>query len=65
STGSLGHIVFMECGHQIAGQLYYHIQLVVNNWLMLEGHSVGIADTIVDQQTYETIQTTIKLIHVK
>ncbi|CAF4361552.1 unnamed protein product [Rotaria sp. Silwood2] len=60
STGSLGHIVFMECGYQIAGQLYYHIQLVVNNWLMLEGHSVGIADTIVDQQTYETIQTTIK-----
>ncbi|CAF3588067.1 unnamed protein product [Rotaria sp. Silwood1] len=60
STGSLGHIVFMEYGHQIAGQLYYHIQLVVNNWLMLEGHSVGIADTIVDQQTYETIQTTIK-----
>ncbi|CAF1484525.1 unnamed protein product [Rotaria sp. Silwood1] len=54
------HIVFMECGHHIAGQLYYHIQLVVNNWLMLEGHSFGIADTITDQQTYETIQATIK-----
>ncbi|CAF3875482.1 unnamed protein product [Rotaria sp. Silwood1] len=60
SVGSLAHIVFMECGHHIAGQLYYHIQLVVNNWLMLEGHSFGIADTITDQQTYETIQATIK-----
>ncbi|CAF5034825.1 unnamed protein product, partial [Rotaria sp. Silwood1] len=59
SAGSLAHIVFMECGHHIAGQLYYHIQLVVNNWLMLEGHSIGIADTIADQQTYETIQATI------
>ena len=60
SAGSLAHIVFMECGHDIAGKLYYHIQLVVNNWLMLEGHSIGIADTIADQTTYETIQATIK-----
>ncbi|CAF1491913.1 unnamed protein product, partial [Rotaria sordida] len=30
SAGSLAHIVFMECGHHIAGQLYYHIQLFVN-----------------------------------
>jgi DNA-directed RNA polymerase II subunit RPB1 len=34
SAGSLAHIVFMECGHEVAGKLYYHIQLVVNNWLM-------------------------------
>jgi DNA-directed RNA polymerase II subunit RPB1 len=27
---------------------------------MIEGHSIGIADTIADQQTYETIQATIK-----
>ncbi|CAF3626686.1 unnamed protein product [Rotaria sp. Silwood1] len=59
STGSLAHIVFMECSHQIAAQFYHHIQLVVDNWLMLEGHSFGIADTIADRQTYETIQATI------
>ncbi|CAF4721648.1 unnamed protein product, partial [Rotaria magnacalcarata] len=59
SAGSLLHIAFMECGHHIAGRLYYHIQLVVNNWLMLEGHSIGIADTIADQQTYDTIRSTI------
>ena len=60
SAGSLAHIVFMECGHEIAGKLYYHIQLVVNNWLMLEGHSIGIADTIADQSTYQTIKETIE-----
>jgi DNA-directed RNA polymerase II subunit RPB1 len=41
NAGSLGHIVFMECGHEIAGKFYSYIQLVVNNWLMIEGHSVG------------------------
>jgi DNA-directed RNA polymerase II subunit RPB1 len=60
SAGSLAHIVFMECDHHIAGKLYYHIQLVINNWLMIEGHSISTADTIADQQTYETIQATIK-----
>jgi DNA-directed RNA polymerase II subunit RPB1 len=41
SAGSLGHIVFMECGHETAGKFYFHIQLVVNQWLMIEGHSIG------------------------
>jgi DNA-directed RNA polymerase II subunit RPB1 len=40
-AGSLGHIVFMECGHETAGKFYFYIQLVVNNWLMLEGQSIG------------------------
>ncbi len=41
SAGSLGHIVFMECGHETAGKFYFHVQLVVNQWLMIEGHSIG------------------------
>ena len=60
NAGSLLHIAFMECGHDVAGKLYHHIQLVVNNWLMLEGHSIGIADTIADQTTYKTIVETIE-----
>ncbi|CAF1066419.1 unnamed protein product [Adineta steineri] len=60
SAGSLGHIVFMECGHEIAGKFYSHIQLIVNNWLMIEGHSIGINDTITDEQTYKIIQDTIE-----
>lgn len=32
----------------------------MNNWLLLEGHSIGIGDTIADPQTYADIITTIK-----
>ena len=60
SAGSLAHIVFLELGFQVAGDFYGHIQTVVNNWLMLEGHSIGIGDTIADPETYISIQNTIK-----
>jgi hypothetical protein len=33
---------------------------VVNNWLLLEGHSIGIGDTIADPGTYADIIATIK-----
>jgi DNA-directed RNA polymerase II subunit RPB1 len=56
SAGSLVHIVFMELGHDIAGKFYGNIQTVVNNWLLIEGHSIGIGDTIADPETYEKIQ---------
>ncbi|XP_005100330.1 DNA-directed RNA polymerase II subunit RPB1 [Aplysia californica] len=60
SAGSLVHIVFLEMGYEIAGEFYGNIQTVINNWLLLEGHSIGIGDTIADQQTYQDIQDTIR-----
>ncbi|XP_064614759.1 LOW QUALITY PROTEIN: DNA-directed RNA polymerase II subunit RPB1-like [Liolophura sinensis] len=60
STGGLVHITFLELGFEQAGELYGNIQTVVNNWLLLEGHSIGIGDTIADPQTYVDIQDTIK-----
>lgn len=33
---------------------------MINNWLLIEGHSIGIGDTIADPQTYIEIQDTIK-----
>jgi len=60
SSGSLAHVVFMEMGYEVAGLMYGHIQTVINNWLLLEGHSIGIGDTIADPQTYVDIQDTIK-----
>lgn len=59
SAGSLVHIVFLELGYECAGLLYGDIQTVVNNWLLLEGHSIGIGDTIADPSTYRAIQDTI------
>ncbi|XP_055313031.1 DNA-directed RNA polymerase II subunit RPB1 [Sitodiplosis mosellana] len=60
SAGSLLHIVFLELGHEIAGRFYGNIQTTVNNWLLLEGHSMGIGDTIADPQTYHEIQQSIR-----
>ncbi|KAK6195965.1 hypothetical protein SNE40_001281 [Patella caerulea] len=60
SSGSLAHIVFMELGFEIAGELYGNIQTVINNWLLIEGHSIGIGDTIADPQTYIDIQDAIR-----
>ena len=60
SAASLLHIIFMELGHEVCGRFYGNIQTVVNNWLLYEGHSIGIGDTIADPQTYLDIQATIK-----
>ncbi|XP_034256359.1 DNA-directed RNA polymerase II subunit RPB1 [Thrips palmi] len=60
SAGSLLHVIFLELGHEVCGQFYGNIQTVVNNWLLLEGHSIGIGDTIADRQTYAEIQNAIK-----
>ncbi|CAG9581409.1 unnamed protein product [Danaus chrysippus] len=59
SAGSLLHICMLELGHEIAGRFYGNIQTVINNWLLLEGHSIGIGDTIADPQTYQEIQRAI------
>jgi len=59
AAGSLLHVSQLENGHEENGLFYGNIQTVVNNWLLLEGHSIGIGDTIADPQTYQDIITTI------
>ncbi|XP_070193004.1 DNA-directed RNA polymerase II subunit RPB1-like isoform X1 [Littorina saxatilis] len=59
SAGSLPHVVVMEMGHEVAGVMYGAIQKLVNQWLLTEGLSIGIEDTIADRQTYADIQNTI------
>ncbi|XP_032236944.2 DNA-directed RNA polymerase II subunit RPB1-like [Nematostella vectensis] len=60
SSGSLIHIIAMELGHDIARMFYSDVQCVVNNWLLLEGHSIGIGDCIADSDTYDEIQRATK-----
>ncbi|KAK2863122.1 hypothetical protein Q5P01_002655 [Channa striata] len=60
SAGSLVHISYLEMGHDITRLFYSNIQTVVNNWLLIEGHSIGIGDSIADAKTYLDIQNTIK-----
>ncbi len=58
-TGSLMHVIAAEFGYDTARDFYGNIQKVVNNFLMIEGHSIGIGDTIADSYTYSDIQKTI------
>ena len=58
-TGSLMHVIAAEFGYDTARDFYGNIQKVVNNFLMIEGHSIGIGDTIADAFTYSDIQKTI------
>lgn len=60
AAGSLLHVSQLENGHLENGLFYGNIQTVVNNWLLIEGHSIGIGDTIADPQTYADIIATIK-----
>ncbi|XP_015756612.1 PREDICTED: DNA-directed RNA polymerase II subunit RPB1-like [Acropora digitifera] len=60
SSGSLVHIVAVELGHEVARLFYGNIQTVVNNWTLIEGHSIGIGDCIADSETYDEIQRVTK-----
>ena len=53
------HVIAAEFGQDVARDFYGNIQKVANNFLMIEGHSIGIGDTIADAETYSDIQRTI------
>ena len=59
------HIITMEWGHEVARAFYGNVQMLVNNYLLIEGHSIGIGDTIADSVTYNDIQRTIRQAKVK
>ncbi|KIH68336.1 RNA polymerase Rpb1, domain 5 [Ancylostoma duodenale] len=47
SAGNLLHVVALELGHEVAAKFYSHIQMVVNAWLLREGHTIGIGMLLV------------------
>ena len=53
------HVIALEQGHEVAQRFYDNIQTVVNNYLLVEGHSIGIGDTIADNFMYGEIQRAI------
>ncbi|MDA4133382.1 MAG: DNA-directed RNA polymerase subunit A', partial [Thaumarchaeota archaeon] len=56
SAGGIIHIVFNEMGPEAAMGFLNGCQRVVNYWLLHDGHSIGIGDTIPDSKTIEKIQ---------
>ena len=59
SNGGLIHIVTREKGPQVCAKLFGNIQKVVNFWLLHNGFSTGIGDTIADGSTMKEITETI------
>lgn len=60
STGSLIHVIWEEVGPDAARKFLGHTQWLVNYWLLQQGFSIGIGDTIADASTMETINETIQ-----
>ncbi|KAI9885625.1 MAG: hypothetical protein M1823_002587 [Watsoniomyces obsoletus] len=56
SKGGLIHIIFNERGPEAAMAFFNGAQTVVNYWLLHYGFSIGIGDTIPDQNTISGIQ---------
>jgi DNA-directed RNA polymerase II subunit RPB1 len=56
SAGGIIHTIFNEFGHETALSFFNGAQTVVNYWLLHNGFSIGIGDTVPDQGTVEKIQ---------
>lgn len=59
SHNSLVHIIFNEKGPNRCMEFFNGCQRVVNYWLLHNGFSIGIGDTIPDKKTIVTIQETV------
>lgn len=55
SQGGIIHIIFREKGPEVTRDFFSGVQKVVNFWLLHNGFSIGIGDTIPDKGTMEAI----------
>ncbi|KAH6692661.1 DNA-directed RNA polymerase II subunit RPB1 [Plectosphaerella plurivora] len=56
ASGGIVHIVYNEHGPYAAMRFLNGVQQVVNYWLLQNGHSIGIGDTIPDTDTIAKVQ---------
>ena len=56
SAGGVIHIIFNEAGPKAAMKFFNGAQTVVNYWLLHNGFSIGIGDTIPDRNTIQQIE---------
>ncbi|KAJ3202482.1 DNA-directed RNA polymerase II subunit rpb1 [Entophlyctis luteolus] len=55
SGGGIIHVTAMEFGPEAAKKFFHACQVVVNYWLLQNGFSIGIGDTIADEATMANI----------
>ncbi|MCJ1486148.1 DNA-directed RNA polymerase II subunit rpb1 [Schaereria dolodes] len=56
SGGGIIHIIYNEKGPEAAMSFFNGAQMVVNYWLLHNGFSIGIGDTIPDRETIQKIE---------
>ena len=61
ASGGIVHIIFNELGWEAALGFFTGCQAVVNFWLLHNGFSIGIGDTIPDKATIEKIEEAINI----
>lgn len=59
SAGGIIHVIFNELGWEAALKFFTGCQTIVNYWLLHNGFSIGIGDTIPDRPTIEKIEEAI------
>ncbi|KAJ3291866.1 DNA-directed RNA polymerase II subunit rpb1 [Rhizoclosmatium sp. JEL0117] len=60
SGGGIIHVTAMEFGPEAAKRFFHACQVVVNYWLLQNGFSIGIGDTIADEATMGNIVNAIQ-----
>ena len=61
SAGELIHIIKNEYGPVVVRDFFNGVQKVVNHWLLQNGFSIGIGDTVADRETIDAINSAITL----
>ncbi|KAI9682843.1 MAG: DNA-directed RNA polymerase II subunit rpb1 [Trizodia sp. TS-e1964] len=56
ASGGIIHVIFNELGPAVAMKFFNGCQTVVNYWLLHNGFSIGIGDTIPDKKTIQGIE---------
>ncbi|WFD00426.1 DNA-directed RNA polymerase [Malassezia yamatoensis] len=59
TAGGLIHIIFRERGPVVCRDFFGGVQRIVNYWLLHNGFSIGIGDTVADKATTANINLTI------
>ncbi|NDB58424.1 DNA-directed RNA polymerase subunit A' [bacterium] len=57
--GGLVHMIWKDYSEQASADFIYNTQKIVNNWLVINGYSVGISDCLVTDEINENIQKNI------
>jgi DNA-directed RNA polymerase II subunit RPB1 len=61
SSGGLVHVIWMDHGPNAARLFLNHVQTVVNYWMLQHSFTVGIGDTVADENTMAEINSIISM----